>query len=358
MIRLYAQLSASFKTVSEGLKEGFEELGVLSGYVVGEQLEFDSDPVPGATAPIAVVVGDPGRVWMAHFQGDHKEVWLMLAPNSEGIPSRIKQELTTKRRDKQPVTGLLAPSQWALEVLSREFGGRMPVKLCQHGALRAFQPNPLWLQSTREAWKTQKHLVALHVTSTVSRKGTKELIQAWSDLIEAGSIQGQLLISCNPRFVAEFEDVIRGKHHIRVVPGQGMSTVAFSELMQLANVVIQPSRAEGFGLVPLEARACGVPVVMTAGTGHWDQVAGADGTGVIAIPQGELEASDDYWGARAPTVYVGNIREAIARAYVNWEKLAAQALGNVPNIHRQWGWATGAAKVVRDWRTKYDYHSN
>ena len=42
------------------------------------------------------------------------------------------------------------------------------------------------------------------------------------------------------------------------------------------DLVCQPSRAEGFGLVPLEARACGVPVAATLCTGHADHMAASE----------------------------------------------------------------------------------
>src|SRR5690606_27064254 len=108
---------------SEGLKVGLEELGLLDGYHIGEALDFDTEPVPGATAPIAIVVGDPMRVLLAHTQGDHEQIWLMLAPNSEGIPPHLRQQLRAQApgSTRSLVTGFLAPSGWAVKVIRREF---------------------------------------------------------------------------------------------------------------------------------------------------------------------------------------------------------------------------------------------
>ena len=353
MIRLYAHMSASFRTVSEGLKEAFEDLGVLSGYVVGEQQEFDSEKLDGALAPVAVVVGDPMRVLMAHLQGDHKEIWLMLAPNSEGIPVRFKQELTAVRGGRPTVTGFLAPSSWAKFILEQEFPD-YPVKLCRHGVLKAFQMNRTWRQ---EAWnhlrKDAVNFVALHVASAVARKGTGELVQAWQKLKAAKKIEGMLLISCNPRFAAEFEALAPQDSSIRVVHGQTWDTQTYSRLLQQhVHLVIQPSRAEGFGLVPLEARACGVPVAMSVNTGHLDQLVGV-GVEVVLIKSGPSEESDDYWGATAPTVSEKDVEESLLRAYEQIDTRIEQAILSADETRNAWTWAQGALEVVDHWKKKY-----
>ena len=174
MIRLYAHLRGSFRTVSEGLRLAFTELGVLDGYYIGEAQDFDEPPVGGATAPIAVVVGDPLRCLMAHTQGAHEEIWLLLAPNSEGVPPKLVNELNAMRGKRKTVDGLLAPSTWALKVLQKAFPD-LPVELCQHGVLPCFRPYEELLVTPRAQY------VAIHLTSTnLSRKGTRELVGAWN----------------------------------------------------------------------------------------------------------------------------------------------------------------------------------
>lgn len=354
MIRLYAHLAASFRTVSEGLKEAFEELGVLSGYVVGEQQDFDTEVIPGAAAPIAVVVGDPMRVLMAHLQGDHKEIWLMLAPNSEGISPKFIQELTVIRRGRKTVDGFLAPSTWAKAVLEKAFPD-IPVRLCQHGVLKAFQLNEGWRNEALEMLrKDPVNFVALHVASAVARKGTAELVQAWLSLKAKKKIEGLLLLSCNPRLAAEFEALAPGEESIRVVHGQTWDTPTYNRLLQQhVHLIIQPSRAEGFGLVPLEARVCGVPVVMTANTGHLDQLDAVNGE-VALVKSGPSAESDDYWGATAPTVVPEDIESAVWLAYEHIEHRITRAVLGAETTRKHWTWARGASEVVEYWRKKYE----
>lgn len=364
MIRLYGHLQGSFRTVSEGLRLGLQELDVLAGYVIGEQQDIDSAPVPGATAPVAIVVGDPMRVMLAHMQGEHQEVWLVLAPNSEGIPPELKQQLQGKMQSGKPlVTGFLAPSFWAQNVLQREFP-QHPVWLCHHGVLPEFRIHEEIREAVRKQYEIGRQLTGLHFTSTnMGRKCTKELIRAWVKLSEDGrndttdlvsGISCQLVISCNPIFFHEFEQVIQdtpgAEGVVTVDIGQDFSFSKLAQYMSGHHLIVQPSRAEGFGLVPLEARACGIPVVATHVTGHDDH---CYGPGCVKVKTGELSESDDYWGAKAPTVSEEEIYRALRYAAYAWSDLDAQAKRASKIVHRTFKWASVLSRPVERWERKY-----
>ncbi|MFI2611067.1 glycosyltransferase [Kitasatospora sp. NPDC018619] len=58
----------------------------------------------------------------------------------------------------------------------------------------------------------------------------------------------------------------------RLVLLGGVSSARMPALLRSADLVLCPARYEPFGIVPLEAMACGVPVVATAVGGHLDTV--------------------------------------------------------------------------------------
>jgi glycosyltransferase involved in cell wall biosynthesis len=58
-----------------------------------------------------------------------------------------------------------------------------------------------------------------------------------------------------------------------------------------ADVVVCPSFEEGLGLVPLEALACGVPVIVTEDTGMKEFV--VSGTNGYVLPTGDVDALTD-----------------------------------------------------------------
>lgn len=351
MIRLYSHMSGSFETVSRGLELAFRKLQVLDGVYLGEDIHIDDHVPGGADSPIAVVCGDPMRILQAHYQGKHKQQWLLLAPNSEGIPQsfvrQLKDEVKLPGGEKRPVmTGLLAPSTWAMDILKKEFPEH-PVLLCPHGVLPEFRMN-----IDRRAYaKGYDGFRILHVTSSrLSRKCTKQLIQAWKMFKEKTKTLGSLDILVNPAYVKEFSEYVSEQgagQAVLVVPGQNFQLTKYVEGMQGYQFVVQPSRAEGFGLVPLEARACGVPVIGTRCTGHADHMQGA---GVVVVEHGESGPSDDYLGATAPTVNTEHIYKAIFDAYKRREELHDAAVQEAAEIATQWTWEKQVAPAVEQIR--------
>lgn len=99
-------------------------------------------------------------------------------------------------------------------------------------------------------------------------------------------------------------------------------------LYRAADVVVMPSHSESFGLVALEAQACGTPVVATR-TGGLVSVLGDDGGGTL------VAAHDPAAFARALAPYLvdAQFRAAAAAAAIrkaagySWDRTAAGTLG-------------------------------
>ena len=98
------------------------------------------------------------------------------------------------------------------------------------------------------------------------------------------------------------------------------------EVLRSADVVLCPARYEPFGIVPLEAMACGVPVVASAVGGQLDTV--VDGQTGRLVPEGDPEAL-----TRAVTEILGSpdARAAMGRAgrrrvleHYGWDRVAEQ----------------------------------
>ena len=356
MIRLYGHNKGSFRTVTAGLERAFRELGVLEGVFLGETTEFEDEAPGGAQAPIAVACGDPMRILQAHYHGDHQHQFLMLAPNSEGIPPgfvrQLKDEVKLSSGEKKPVlTGLLAPSKWAEGVLQREFPEHRVI-YCPHGVLPEFRVD-VQRRDIVKAMLGNGVFRILHVTSSrLQRKCTRELISAWLRLVEGKELApGSCLeILANPEFVSEYgqyaEQVGASAEWVKVVPGQNFDLANYVAGIQGYNFVVQPSRAEGFGLVPLEARACGVPVVATACTGHSDHLSEPSRKGTIIVPHGDVAPSDDYMGATAPTVTEKDILESLDRAYRHAPLCHDDAVRLAEEVAQEWAWERKVAPAV------------
>lgn len=129
--------------------------------------------------------------------------------------------------------------------------------------------------------KPDKQFRALFIGGLSPHKGAHYLLQAWQEL---KFYHAELLCIGNNRlpqgWLRPFTDSFR---HINTVPHASLN-----EYYCAGNVLVFPSLMDGFGLVLLEAMACGIPVITTCNTGGPDIV--TDGVEGFIIPIRDVEA--------------------------------------------------------------------
>jgi hypothetical protein len=215
---------------------------------------------------------------------------------------------------------LVVPSEW---VASNYVGaGLEPGKVfvSPHGLAAAYHP-PEGVQRHERRW--------LHVCGAPGhpdRKGTPQLIEAWGD-----SHGGDVLIIRCPRTYGAFaasnevpptvmalwkqEDAVRRATGAQVEWDDGIDPKTPLEMARYLagfRAVVQPSRGEGFGMIPLQARAVGTLVVATATTGHSEHAHTEDQT-ILSQPEAPIVASGIPDGV-APVVRPEDIAAAIRTA--------------------------------------------
>lgn len=359
MIRLYAPLraAASFVQVGAGAGRALVASGRFAGMVPIDSLQLEEEHHDGAYAEAALLVGPPKQaVEIAERHGEHQRTWLLIAPNSDGIPHDLVAFIR-----KSKLHGLVAPSQWAASVLR---GLTERTLVAPHGVARhIYKPNSAAAEDNVVDYKKGQFRV-LHITSSLrQRKGTAELLQAWKLCRLSGALPASatLAIAANPLHVI---DVIRAAEDaevtgsVRVLPGFTFTHEQMAEVYRRAHVVCQPSRGEGFGMIPLEARACGTPVVMTEATGHGEHARWgarpdeADGfafplsTGVVIAKTGADVAIDDYLGAKAPSLAPEDLAMALANAHAAWIELCASAQQSAERVGQEWAWEKTMAQAI------------
>lgn len=324
----------------------------LSGFVPGEGIDPD-DQYPGSDAPVAITLGDPQRALKPHVKGMHQRFWLLVAPNSCGMDPKLVEQLggntySLGSGEIRPIVdGFLAPSLFAKDVLQREFPEH-PVVLWRHGVLPIFRVNTNERESVREDFD-QNQFRLLHITSTSKgRKGTLELLRAWKRFLSTfKTVKARLDVLVNPTHISDMLDLVRKEKAagVLVVSGQNFEARRYVEGLSKYHAVVQPSRAEGFGLVPLEARACGIPVAMTGCTGHADHI---KGPGVVEVASGEVESSDDFSQATSPGVGDREVYSALVELYENWRILDVRSAEHAPTIQEEWSWENQATRALKE----------
>lgn len=346
-IRLYGTSigDGSFARVTQGVGAALQSLKLLAGVVPVDAYDAEDGVYGGHDAEVGVLVGNPNCAAMMAQIGWHKERWVLLPVNSTYVPAELVAKL-----EADGVTGWLAPSDWAREILQAHT--RKPVLLWQHGVSTTFEPK---LRDHLARWnevEEDKRFAVLHLASTtLQRKGTRELVEAWALAKARDWLPERAALELVVEGSAErLRDLVRGvdlgRMGIRQREGRAnLSEDAAAALYRSVHVVAQPSRGEGFGIVPLEAAACGTPVLITRATGHGQYIEDVRG---IEVECGVYEPIDDGPGATAPALVVPALAESLRCLYKSWTWLQQDAWDNAPNVHQYWNWCAGTERWLHE----------
>jgi alpha-maltose-1-phosphate synthase len=171
--------------------------------------------------------------------------WAMTLPgNSDSAEKRARKDEELAR-----ATQILVPSRYVRETLRGAGSLKARITVVPYGAPRLEVPVQRFSRSTG------RKLKVIFVGSLSQRKGVSYLLDAIRQL---GSAVELTLIG---RRVGECRPLDSALKIHRWIPSQSHAEVL--QELQRHDVMVFPSLFEGFGLVVLEAMACGVPVIAT-----------------------------------------------------------------------------------------------
>jgi len=339
-VRLYGffQGTGSWCRVAQGCLTGLSANDALAGvYDLGDVDEGRDQLGEGSGSQVAVCIGPLASANAMMVRGTHEHRLHMIAANSTWLP---KLPMDPEARP----TGFVGTSDWSCDVIRERYRPSLCVK---------------WLHGVSDAYYVGDEVPAgdfsvLHLASThFARKGTLPLIEGWAKAMRAGLIPKTSKLSLRvdgPRgyYLGAIHRACGGDipmcETIDLAGRVGNTEEAMRSFYARHHLVCQPSRAEGFGLIPLEARASGVPVLATACTGHADHLPARSAGEVEVVPHGPMADVDDGPDARAPTVFAHDVSDALGRAYERREAMSEFALDNASSISENfsWGAVTGA----------------
>jgi glycosyltransferase involved in cell wall biosynthesis len=165
--------------------------------------------------------------------------------------------------------------------------------------------------------------VVLSIGRMVPRKGVDTVIAAMrqipgADLVIAGGSQDDE----EAVRLRELADGYGLGHRVHVIGSVPRTHVP--ALMRSADVVVTVPWYEPFGMVPVEAMACGVPVVASAVGGHLDTVAGCGVLVPPRRPRALARALKDVLGSRERRAELGAAGARRARERYGWPRVAEQ----------------------------------
>jgi len=307
MIQLYGQFDGyySHAQVSRGILQGLCENGVNDLVVhnlgtggFAEAGDFSYQCARSVFADVSLYIGGYPPFSIA-YMGAHRFRAALFICESEVVPREWGSIA-----DKFDL--LCFPSEWTRQAYIKAGAPAERSIVVHHGLHPVFEK-----RITHGDYMGQSLFV--HVAGAASfldRKGTPQLVEAFKRVFGA-SRAARLLLRCaaTPQTERFLVDGLIDLHE----PDNSWGALEPEKMRQLymqADCVIQPSRAEAFGMVPMEARAMGLPVMLTDSSGHLEHFEGASDVCIPTGPSAPISVNGIPSGM-APTVKVEDIEEAL-----------------------------------------------
>lgn len=194
----------------------------------------------------------------------------------------------------------------------------------------------------------------LHIGGGAERKGAKIVANVFMDLFRKHD-NVYLIMKSNGPSEARWSDD-RGNYmgNIESFPraiviDRYLTVDDINKLYQSAHCCVYPTQGEGFGLIPFQAMATGMPTIVTNLTGCADYAE-------LAMP---LKA----WWTEGIGVHQGmwaqpdeeHLRELMLQAYENWEEENKRAIRTAKIIHSTQTWDHVAGQILDILGDKVDF---
>jgi len=215
------------------------------------QLKPDAFFGPAGVLPLGDV-GSPSVITVHDLAIYRNPRWF---PGRQPLSTRYVVPRSVLRADV-----VIAVSEHTADDIVEIFGiPRSRIQVVPHGVAPSFAPmSGADLAAARERLKLPERFI-LFVGTVEPRKNLETLLEAWAmmrdrpDLVVVGA-WGWLFEPIRERMAR----LGPGLHHI-----EGLDPADLPAVYNLARVLAHPAWYEGFGLPPLEAMACGTPVVVS-----------------------------------------------------------------------------------------------
>jgi len=232
-----------------------------------------------------------------------------------GFPSDFWLERTGRARAIREMDGLIIASQAELRRVLDTYR-ISPAKV-------AMVPNPLdidrWQPTDRATARRELGLpeeagiVICHGRIDIYRKGVDILLQAWRALVSENAERDWRLHLVG---TGSGEEELRRIVAADPVPGLRWTAYTADRAvmrreLSAADLYVSASRNEGFAVAPLEAMACGLPVILSTAPGSAEMLPNGNASGGIITPIGDVKALRSALGGLLSDP---QIRERMGRA--------------------------------------------
>ena len=200
-----------------------------------------------------------------------------------------------------------------------------------------------------ELWKIenrylQDKFIFLHVGGPTERKGGQRVVDAFLDLFDGNKDVGLILKSNEPtecRFWENGSTFKSAAEHPQILNiNTKISVDEMVKLYNLSHCLVYPTNGEGFGLIPFQGIATGLPTIVTNATACADFAE-------MSVPLNStlIEGNGVHLGEWADPD-LDDLRDKMKYVYENYDKVKEKTLHSATIIHSTQTWDHVADKIV------------
>jgi glycosyltransferase involved in cell wall biosynthesis len=287
--------------------------GVISQQIVaslqrlGHRVTF-RDP----TAPVELCIGQPYH-WIWSSRDSHKIG--LVAWESTVIPDKWKKRIGS-------CDELWTPSPVIAEWFEAE---GYPAKVYEHGV-----DAEMWRPKLRNRYDSVKFL---HIGEPAPRKGGQMVYDAFTELFGSDPSARLTIKSFGRHSIKQPSNHKPDRENVRVIREE-VPEESLVRIVHGHDVLVYPSFGEGFGLIPLQAMATGMPVVCTEAWAPYRD---------LLIPDLRVKSTlgRSPWSFHTGKMFhpdKDDLRSRMKFAYDNIGSLAPQAYKLSPFVTKRYDW--------------------
>lgn len=250
----------------------------------------------------------------------HPEYYYFIGENSYKIGYTAWESTELKKdwdKHLKKIDELWVPNKFCKEVFSNHFNG--PIYVFPHGVDSTFS-----IKKREDDGKIK----FLHVGFPSLRKNAHDVIESFLDVY-----RGREDVTLTIKAYENCDVPGLDEPNINVIA----KTTSYAELVEIMHehdVLLYPSWGEGFGLIPLQALATGMPVVVTNGWCDYDYFA----PDLIVRSELRLNPWQNVHPGKMFKPDMEHFKELMKYCEENIEMLRERHFHTARDVHEEWSW--------------------
>ncbi len=236
---------------------------------------------------------------------------------------------------------VVVPSRYCLNSL-KSSGVETPIMIAPHGLEPEYAPMRPKSRSSRFIFY---NVVNSHMPE---RKSLLELLRAFKRAFaDRPDVVLRIRSELSPSVVAILDaaEIADDDQQVQIIEQSDLPTADFAAYYSEVHCTVHPSRAEGFGLIPLQSIACETPIIAPCATGMADYL--DESNAIVLRTLGTNDRPAVYYRTGSqPLIDEDHLVDRMRHVEANWQMEYEKVQGIGPDFRRRYTWPNALGDFV------------